>query len=69
VPKSSPAIAAVIENHNGKETLRACLNSLVLQEQKHTVIVVENGSTDGSLEYIRKNYPKKGKTNCCVAKI
>jgi GT2 family glycosyltransferase len=58
VPKSSPAIAAVIENHNGKETLRACLNSLVLQEQKHTVIVVENGSTDGSLEYIRKNYPK-----------
>jgi GT2 family glycosyltransferase len=51
-------VAVVIPNWNGKETLRACLNSLVLQAQKHTVIVVENGSTDGSLEYIKENYPK-----------
>jgi len=52
------SVAVVIPNWNGKDTLKACLNSLVLQSQKHTVIVVENGSVDGSLEYLRKNYPK-----------
>ena len=49
--------AVVVPNWNGKESLGACLNSLLGQSIKCTVIVVENASTDGSLGYIKKNYP------------
>ncbi|MEI6756026.1 MAG: glycosyltransferase family 2 protein [bacterium] len=49
--------AIIVPNWNGKESLGACLDSLLVQSVKSTVIVVENASTDGSLEYIKKSYP------------
>ena len=45
---SMPKIATVIPNWNGADFLKACLDSLLAQTQIHTIIVVENGSTDGS---------------------
>ena len=41
--------AVVIPNLNGKDKIGDCLDSLLLQT--NNIIVVENGSTDGSLEY------------------
>jgi GT2 family glycosyltransferase len=55
--KSTDKISVVIPNWNGKDTLGECLDSLLKQSLKPTIIVVENGSTDGSLEFIQKNYP------------
>ncbi len=49
--------AVVVPNWNGKDSLAACLDSLRAQSAKHSLIIVENGSTDGSLEYLRANYP------------
>jgi len=49
--------AIIVPNWNGKENLGACLDSLLCQSVNCTIIVVENASTDGSLEYIKKNYP------------
>ncbi len=49
----------VIPNWNGKQFLKTCLISL--QNQTWTdfeIIVVDNGSTDGSKEYIKKYFPK-----------
>jgi len=51
-------IAVVIPNWNGKDTLGACLDSLLQQTLEHQIIVVENGSTDGSLEFLRQKYPQ-----------
>ena len=49
---NKPNIAVVIPNWNGADFLKACLDSLLAQTQKHTIIVVENGSTDGSDELL-----------------
>lgn len=49
--------AVVIPNWNGREELAACLDSLGAQTMAAEVIVVENGSTDGSVEMIRSSYP------------
>lgn len=50
-------IAVVIPNWNGKEFLGDCLRSLELQSKKALIIVVDNGSTDGSADYVRKAFP------------
>lgn len=50
--------AIVIPNWNGKDTLGACLDSLLVQSVAADVIVVENGSTDGSLEFLQQSYPQ-----------
>jgi GT2 family glycosyltransferase len=47
----------VIPNWNGKDTLPACLDSLLAHTQKARILVVENGSTDGSLDLLHSNYP------------
>ena len=52
-------IDIVIPNWNGKDLLRACLDSL--KQQVHTdysVIVIDNGSQDGSLEMLQQHYPQ-----------
>lgn len=52
-------ISVVIPNWNGRLYLETCLNSLNNQDlSKHEVIVVDNGSTDGSVEFINRRFPK-----------
>lgn len=48
----------VVPNWNGRDNLGNCLGSLLAQSIKCEVVVVENGSTDGSLEFLQKNYPE-----------
>ena len=46
-------VSIVIPNFNGKHFLKDCLESVFAQNiQDQEVIVVDNGSTDGSLEYL-----------------
>ncbi len=63
VPESGiPTIRVVVVNWNRKELLRACLESLA--HQTHTsfeVVVVDNGSSDGSVEMVQnisQYYPR-----------
>ena len=50
-------VSIVIPNYNGKHFLEDCLKSVFAQDiEDQEVIVVDNGSTDGSLEYL-SNYP------------
>jgi GT2 family glycosyltransferase len=50
-------VSVVIPNWNGKDSLKACLDSLLIQSLKPTIIVVENGSTDGSNKFLADTYP------------
>lgn len=51
-------ISAVICNYNGELYLDACLDSLVaLGDELDEIIVVDNGSTDQSLEVVRSRFP------------
>jgi GT2 family glycosyltransferase len=56
--QSTKPVAVVVPNWDGKDSLKPCLDSLLAQTQPHRLIVVENGSTDGSLEYLQQNYPQ-----------
>ena len=48
----------VILNWNGKKHIQACLSSLEKQTYgKFRVVFVDNGSTDGSEEYVKKHFP------------
>lgn len=52
-------ISIVIPNWNGRPYLEKCFNSLRNQDfSGYEVIVVDNGSTDGSVEFIRNHFPK-----------
>ncbi|MBA7641507.1 hypothetical protein ES703_49191 [subsurface metagenome] len=52
-------ITVIIPNWNGKQFLKTCLHSLRRQTLKdYQVIVVDNGSTDGSVSFLIRNYPE-----------
>ena len=51
-------ISVVILNFNGKRYLEDCLTSVLSQTfRDFEVIIVDNGSSDGSAEYLGTNYP------------
>jgi GT2 family glycosyltransferase len=51
-------ISIIIPNYNGFNILKNCLDSLEQHDRRpDQIIVVDNGSTDGSPDSIRKNYP------------
>ncbi len=55
----SPTVSVVIPNWNGLEWLPGCLGSVRAQSLAPAeVIVVDNGSTDGSVEYVRVEHPE-----------
>jgi GT2 family glycosyltransferase len=49
-----PPVAVVIPSWNSLDLLPACLESLRRQELPLEIMVVDNGSGDGSLEYLRE---------------
>lgn len=51
-------ISVIVVNYNGKHLLRDCLESLFEQSFRNIeVILVDNASRDGSLEYVREAFP------------
>ena len=57
IHQSTPKIAIVVPNWNGEQELPACLDSLRSQSMNSSIIVVENGSVDGSVELLESEYP------------
>ena len=52
-------LSVIVVNWNLKDELAACLDSLRLQTHRELeVIVVDNGSKDGSAELVRVSYPE-----------
>lgn len=50
-------VFVVIPNWNGKEWIGNCLRSLTKQTLQASIVVVDNGSKDGSAEYIKQYFP------------
>ena len=59
-PGVQPRVSVIIVSWNGKEHLGPCLASLAASDypaDRLEVIVVDNGSTDGSVEWIGREHP------------
>lgn len=54
-----PKVSIIILNYNGRKYLRDCLGSIEKNTNypNYEVIMVDNGSTDDSVEFVRKNFP------------
>jgi GT2 family glycosyltransferase len=53
----APFFSILLLNWNGKHLLRECLDSVLEQSDRDfEILVVDNGSTDGSAEFIRAGY-------------
>jgi GT2 family glycosyltransferase len=53
-----PKVSIIILNWNGKEDTIECLESLKkITYPNYEIIVVDNGSTDGSTEFLERTYP------------
>lgn len=54
-----PKVSIVIPNYNGLKYLETCMNALRRQTMKDMeILFVDNGSADGSSEYIKTHYPE-----------
>ncbi|HSW85265.1 MAG TPA: glycosyltransferase family 2 protein [Candidatus Saccharimonadales bacterium] len=53
---SGSKVVVVVPNWNGEDRLKTCLDSLLAQSLKTHIIVVDNASTDGSRDLLKK-YP------------
>jgi N-acetylglucosaminyl-diphospho-decaprenol L-rhamnosyltransferase len=53
---TAASIAVAVVNHNTRDHLRRCLES-VLREEPAEAFVVDTGSTDGSAEMVRREFP------------
>ena len=66
-------LSIIIVNYMTRDYLRACLNSIVKEHYRNNeIIVVDNNSTDGSVEMVEENFPSvhliKNKKNVGFAK-
>jgi len=57
--EENPLISVVVLNWNGIRFLDRCLGSLTAQTYSPTeIVVVDNASTDGSTEFVKKRFPQ-----------
>lgn len=55
----SEQAAVIVANWNGLEHLRICVPAVLAQDYPHfQVVVVDNGSTDGSVAWLRSEFPQ-----------
>lgn len=50
-------VSVVIPNYNGKRFLAACLKALLSDAPEAELLVVDNGSADGSRELVEREFP------------
>ena len=56
--KADSQVSIVIPNYNGMAFMEACMQAVLRDAPKAELIVVDNASKDGSLEYTREHFPE-----------
>jgi len=57
-PPNAGSVTIQILNWDGKDLLEEFLPSVLVGAKGHTVLVVDNGSTDGSVEFLHGQFPQ-----------
>lgn len=58
------SIYFIIVTYNGKKWMQRSLNSIIHADISSRIIIVDNGSTDGTQEYINSNFPDTDLIQC-----
>jgi len=59
--KKLPFVSIITVNYNGKRFLKDCFDSLYnlnYPQERFEIFMVDNGSNDGSLEFVKEKYPQ-----------
>lgn len=51
-------VFTIIVTYNGMKWLNKCLSSLEESNYSTSIVIIDNGSTDGSINFIKKNFPE-----------
>ena len=63
--KTDDLVSVIIVNWNGRDWLQACLESIKSQTYPSIeIILVDNASTDGSLDFVRRHHPEASVVEC-----
>lgn len=55
--RATPTVSIIIVNFNGLKHLNKCLSSVLKTEYSNfEIVLVDNGSSDGSVDYVKKNF-------------
>jgi len=55
-----PLVSVIIVNFNGKDYVSSCIREILINfYPDFEIIVMDNGSTDGSVQYLRSNFDDK----------
>lgn len=57
--RADSKVSIVIPNYNGMAFMEACLRAVLADAPDAEILVVDNGSTDGSRELTEKKFPKE----------
>ena len=52
-----PEILTIVVTYNAMKWLDRCLGSLIQSEVPTDIMIIDNGSVDGTCEYISRNHP------------
>ncbi|MAE87336.1 MAG: hypothetical protein CMB80_31675 [Flammeovirgaceae bacterium] len=55
--KRDDRVCVIIVSFNGMKWIDRCIQSLEQSGPEITIVMVDNGSTDGTTQHVRKNYP------------
>src|SRR5688572_7779686 len=61
VTGDGPLVSVIVVNYNGRHHLAECLHALerqTLPAGQFETVLVDNGSTDGSIEFVRAHFPR-----------
>jgi GT2 family glycosyltransferase len=62
MPKENKLVTVLVLNWNGKRFLQKCIGSLLNQDYlMYEVLLIDNASTDGSIEYVRNLFGVQNK--------
>lgn len=50
-------VCVIVVTYNGMQWIKKCLDSLIFSTCKNEVIVIDNGSKDNTVAFIKENYP------------
>lgn len=56
--KTDSRVSVVVPNYNGKAFIEACLKALTADAPEAEILVVDNGSSDGSREIVEEKFPR-----------